>query len=235
MLKVRDLDVYYGGIHALKGVSFEVDQGSVTTLIGSNGAGKSTSLRTIVGLATAKRGEVEFLGQRLLGKSVHQIVQSGIAMVPEGRRVFANLTVLENLRIGAYNRTDLDGIKSDLEWVLFIFPRLQERLKQHAGTVSGGEQQMLALGRALMSRPKLLMMDEPSLGLAPQLVQDVFEIIRKIHDEGTTILLVEQNAVAALEAADYGYVLETGQVAIKGKGSDLLNDDRVKKAYLGIQ
>ena len=199
MLEVNDLDVYYGGIHALKGVSFGVDQGSVTTLIGSNGAGKSTTLRTIVGLVTAKRGEVEFLGKSLLGKSVHEIVQSGIAMVPEGRRVFAILTVLENLRIGAYNRADLDGIRSDLEWVLFIFPRLQERLKQHAGTLSGGEQQMLALGRALMSRPRLLMMDEPSLGLAPQLVQDVFEIIRKIHDEGTTILLVEQNAVAALE------------------------------------
>ncbi|MBW1972071.1 MAG: ABC transporter ATP-binding protein [Spirochaetes bacterium] len=235
MLEVKGLNVFYGGIHALKGASLKVEKGKIATLIGSNGAGKSTTLRTITGLVTPKNGEIKFLGSSIVGKPVHEIVKAGIAMVPEGRRVFSNLTVYENLLIGGYNRNDEKGIKDDLEWIFFIFPRLSERAKQLAGTLSGGEQQMLALGRALMSRPKLLMMDEPSLGLAPQLVVEVFEIIKKIHQEGTTILLVEQNAVAALEVADYAYVLETGKITLEGKGEDLLKDERVKKAYLGIK
>ena len=235
MLEVKGLNVFYGGIHALKGASLKVEKGKIATLIGSNGAGKSTTLRTITGLVTPKNGEIKFLGSSIVGKPVHEIVKAGIAMVPEGRRVFSNLTVYENLLIGGYNRNDEKGIKDDLEWIFFIFPRLSERAKQLAGTLSGGEQQMLALGRALMSRPKLLMMDEPSLGLAPQLVVEVFEIIKKIHQEGTTILLVEQNAVAALEVADYAYVLETGEITLEGKGEDLLKDERVKKAYLGIK
>ena len=235
MLEVKGLNVFYGGIHALKGASLKVEKGKIATLIGSNGAGKSTTLRTITGLVTPKNGEIKFLGSSIVGKPVHEIVKAGIAMVPEGRRVFSSLTVYENLLIGGYNRNDEKGIKDDLEWIFFIFPRLSERAKQLAGTLSGGEQQMLALGRALMSRPKLLMMDEPSLGLAPQLVVEVFEIIKKIHQEGTTILLVEQNAVAALEVADYAYVLETGKITLEGKGEDLLKDERVKKAYLGIK
>ncbi len=232
MLKVENLHVYYGGIHALKGISFEVPHGKIVTLIGANGAGKTTTLRAICGLVDAE-GSIQFDGKEILGKSTHEIVQMGIAMVPEGRRVFPNLTVMENLRMGAYARTDEEGIERDLQWVFELFPRLKERVWQKAGTLSGGEQQMLALGRALMSKPRLLMMDEPSLGLAPLLVREVFEVIKQINEEGRTILLIEQNARAALKIAHYGYVLETGRIVMEGSGIDLLNDDRVRKAYLG--
>lgn len=232
MLKVENLHVYYGGIHALKGISFEVPHGKIVTLIGANGAGKTTTLRAICGLVDAE-GSIQFDGKEILGKSTHEIVQMGVAMVPEGRRVFPNLTVMENLKMGAYARTDEEGIERDLQWVFELFPRLRERVWQKAGTLSGGEQQMLALGRALMSKPRLLMMDEPSLGLAPLLVKEVFEVIKQINDEGRTILLIEQNARAALKIAHYGYVLETGRIVMEGLGIDLLNDDRVRKAYLG--
>ncbi|MCD6363760.1 MAG: ABC transporter ATP-binding protein [Synergistetes bacterium] len=232
MLKVENLHVYYGGIHALKGISFEVPHGKIVTLIGANGAGKTTTLRAICGLVDAE-GSIQFDGKEILGKSTHEIVQMGVAMVPEGRRVFPNLTVMENLKMGAYARTDEEGIERDLQWVFELFPRLRERIWQKAGTLSGGEQQMLALGRALMGKPRLLMMDEPSLGLAPLLVKEVFEVIKQINDEGRTILLIEQNARAALKIAHYGYVLETGRIVMEGLGIDLLNDDRVRKAYLG--
>lgn len=232
MLRVENLHVYYGGIHALKGISFEVPQGKIVTLIGANGAGKTTTLRAICGLVDAK-GSIILNGEEILGKPTHEIIHKGVAMVPEGRKIFPNLTVMENLLMGAYYRKDENGIKEDLKWVFSLFPRLEERKNQRAGTLSGGEQQMLALGRALMSRPQLLMMDEPSLGLAPLLVREVFRVIRKINEEGKTILLIEQNARAALKIAHYGYVLETGRIAMEGSGMELLNDDRVRRVYLG--
>jgi branched-chain amino acid transport system ATP-binding protein len=233
LLEIKDLHVYYGGIHALRGISLRVPEKSIVTLVGSNGAGKSTTLRSICSLVRPKSGKIIFLGQDITGAPVNEVVKSGVAMVPEGRKVFVNLTVWENLRIGAYNRTNIREVKEDIAWVCSVFPRLEERQKQLAGTLSGGEQQMLALGRALMARPKLIMMDEPSLGLAPILIAEVFHIIEDIHKQGTTILLVEQNAMAALEVADYGYVLETGKIAMEGKGSELLTNERIKEAYLG--
>jgi branched-chain amino acid transport system ATP-binding protein len=233
LLEILGLSVFYGGIHALKGISLRVPPGDIITLIGANGAGKSTTLRAISGLAQARQGRILFRGQEIQNKPTHRIVQEGIALVPEGRRIFVNLSVEENLRMGAYARKDGEAIRRSLEWVFQHFPRLRERPRQKGGTLSGGEQQMLALGRGLMSRPDLLMLDEPSLGLAPKLVKEVFDIIRKIHDEGATILLIEQNAVAALEVAGYGYVLQTGQITMEGTGKDLLRDPAVKEAYLG--
>lgn len=233
MLQVRDLHVFYGGIHALKGISVEVPEGRIVTLIGANGAGKSTTLRTIAGLVRPRRGEISFRGRSLLGMAPEEIVRMGLVMVPEGRRIFPNLTVLENLMLGAYKRDDADGIRRDLDWVFELFPRLKERVHQKGGTLSGGEQQMLALGRALMSRPDFVMMDEPSLGLAPLLVKEVFDIIEAINGEGKTVLLVEQNAYGALKIAHYAYVLETGRVVMEGEGKSLLKDERVVKAYLG--
>ena len=235
MLKISDLYVNYGGINALRGISLEVPDGEIVTLIGANGAGKSTTLRTITGLVKATSGSVLWNDTELLGKPIDEIFKSGIAMVPEGRRVFSDLTVLENLRIGAYLRKDTDGIEKDIEWVYSLFPRLKERYWQYAGTLSGGEQQMLAVGRALMSRPKLMMMDEPSLGLAPLVVQDIFSIIKEINRQGVTILLIEQNANMALRIADRGYVLETGRISMTGTGMELLNDESVKAAYLGTK
>jgi branched-chain amino acid transport system ATP-binding protein len=232
MLKVSDLQVYYGGIHALKGVTLEVANGQIVTLIGANGAGKSTILRTIVGLVKPHSGSVRFYDHELTQLPTHQIMQRGIGVSPEGRRVFPNLTVLENLELGAYHRPTRE-FQEALEWAYQLFPRLRERRTQLAGTLSGGEQQMLALARALMSRPKLVLLDEPSLGLAPLMVEDVFSTIEYINKRGTTILLVEQNAMAALHVADYAYVLETGRVTLKGTGQLLLQDERVRKAYLG--
>ena len=231
LLKVMDLKVSYGGIEALKGVSFSVEKGQIVTIIGANGAGKSTTLRTISGLVPAKSGTITYEGNVINGQQPQQIVAEGICMVPEGRRVFPNLTVYENLRIGAYLRKD--DITADVEHVYSLFPRLKERSWQLAGTLSGGEQQMLAVGRALMMRPKLLMMDEPSLGLAPLVIRDIFGIIQTLHDEGITILLVEQNANAALRVADYAFVLETGSLGVQGTGQELLNDPAIKAAYLG--
>ena len=231
MLKIEDLRVNYGGIEAVKGISFEVPEKSIVTLIGANGAGKSTTLRTIAGLVSAGSGRITFLGEDITGKSADIVVSKGITLVPEGRRVFPDLTVLENLKIGAYLRKD--SIASDLEWVYELFPRLKERSWQAAGTLSGGEQQMLAVGRALMSRPKLMMMDEPSLGLAPIVVKGIFDIIRKINAEGVTILLIEQNANMALHTADLAYVLETGRITLSGTGKELLTNEAVKKAYIG--
>ncbi len=233
MLKIENLHVFYGGIHALKGISMEVPEGKIVTLIGANGAGKSTTLRTIVGLVKPREGRIFYQGEDITGKPSHYIVRKGIALVPEGRKVFVNLTVYENLLMGGYNRPEDDEFKKDLEYVFSLFPRLAERKSQLAGTLSGGEQQMLALGRALMSRPKLMMLDEPSLGLAPKLVEDVFKSIQEIHQNGTTILLIEQNAMAALQIADYGYVLETGKIVLEGTGEELLHNEDVKKAYLG--
>ncbi|QCX32539.1 ABC transporter ATP-binding protein [Caloramator sp. E03] len=233
MLSVENLVVCYGGIEALKGISFNVDQGKIVTLIGANGAGKSTTLRSIVGLVKAKSGKVNYLGKDLLTLQTKDMVKEGIVLVPEGRRVFPDLTVLENLKIGAFTRKDQNKIKEDMEWVFSLFPRLKERTWQLAGTLSGGEQQMLAVGRALMSRPKLMMMDEPSLGLAPLIVKEIFEIIKEINKQGVTILLIEQNANAALHIADYAYVLETGRITMEGKGRELLENEDVKKAYLG--
>ena len=235
MLKISDLHVNYGGINALRGISLEVPDGEIVTLIGANGAGKSTTLRTITGLVKAASGSVLWNDTELLGKPIDEIFKSGIAMVPEGRRVFSDLTVLENLQIGAYLRKDKEEIDKDIEWVYSLFPRLKERFWQYAGTLSGGEQQMLAVGRALMSRPKLMMMDEPSLGLAPLVVQDIFSIIKEINRQGVTILLIEQNANMALRIADRGYVLETGQISMTGTGMELLNDESVKAAYLGTK
>ena len=232
MLKVNDINVYYGSIHAIKGVSFEVHQGEVVTLIGANGAGKSTTLQTISGLLRSKTGSIEFLGENLGGVAPHKIVAKGLAHVPEGRRVFLQMTVEENLEMGAFTRPNSE-IDSGIENVYERFPRLKERRKQIAGTLSGGEQQMLAMGRALMSHPKLLMLDEPSMGLAPILVEQIFEIIQNLHKAGTTILLVEQNAQAALSIADRGYVLETGKVVTTGTGKELLESPAIKKAYLG--
>ena len=232
ILKVDDINVYYGSIHAIKGISFEVNQGEIVTLIGANGAGKSTTLNTVSGLLKPATGSVTFMDEDLGKVSAHKIVSKGLALVPEGRRVFLQMTVQENLEMGAYTR----GAKvpeSDLEKGYEQFPRLKERRKQVAGTLSGGEQQMLAMGRALMSNPKLLMLDEPSMGLAPILVEQIFDIIRQLHKDGTTILLVEQNAQAALSVADRGYVLETGKIVTSGTGAELLSSPAIKKAYLG--
>ena len=233
MLEIKDLHVSYGGIQALRGVSLTVPEGKIVTLIGANGAGKSTLMRTISGLVKAQSGSILWNGQEVLGRPIDQIVASGIAMSPEGRRVFADLTVVENLKIGAYLRRDKAETEQDLEWVYSLFPRLKERSWQSAGTLSGGEQQMLAVGRALMSKPRLLMLDEPSLGLAPIVVREIFDIIRNIHEEGMTILLVEQNAQMALSVADRAYVLETGRVVMDGTGAELLTNERVRSAYLG--
>ena len=233
MLKIKDLHVSYGGIKALRGVDLEVPDGKIVTLIGANGAGKSTTLRTISGLVKAVSGSITYDGKELLGLSINKILEQGIAQSPEGRRVFPNLTVLENLKIGAYLRKDRDGIEKDVRWIYELFPRLEERHWQPAGTLSGGEQQMRAVGRALMSRPKLLMMDEPSLGLAPRVVQGIFDIIRTINQQGVTVLLIEQNANMALKIADYAYVLETGCITKSGTGAALLADESIKEAYLG--
>ena len=231
MLKIDNLKVNYGGIEAVKGISFEVEEGSIVTLIGANGAGKSTTLRTIAGLVSAKSGTVTFRDENITGKPANQIVSRGITLVPEGRRVFPDLTVLENLKVGAYLRKD--NLDDDIRWVYDLFPRLEERSWQAAGTLSGGEQQMLAVARALMSRPKLMMMDEPSLGLAPLVVKGIFDIIKEINKQGVTILLIEQNANMALHTANMGYVLETGRITLSGPGKELLKDEAVKKAYLG--
>ena len=232
ILKVEDINVYYGSIHAIKGVSFEVNQGEIVTLIGANGAGKSTTLNTISGLLHSKTGSVTFLGEDLGRVPCHKIVSKGLALVPEGRRVFLQMTVQENLEMGAFTQGG-KSVDADLERVYAQFPRLKERCKQVAGTLSGGEQQMLAIGRALMSHPKLLMLDEPSMGLAPLLVEQIFDIIRELHKAGATILLVEQNAQMALEVADRAYVLETGSITLSGSGHELLESDAIKKAYLG--
>lgn len=234
MLAVNDLHVHYGAIHALKGLNINVKEGSIVTLIGANGAGKSTTLRAISGILKPSKGAVHFLGKDLVGTPAHSVVERGMSHCPEGRRVFRLLSVKENLELGAYIRKDKDGVKKDLEQVFELFPRLKERLKQNAGTLSGGEQQMLAIGRSFMSRPKLLMLDEPSLGIAPILVQEIFKTIKMINEtQGMTILLVEQNANQALKLADYAYVLETGRVVLEGKSSDLAADERIKAAYLG--
>ena len=233
MLKITDLHVAYGGIKALRGINLEVPEGKIVTLIGANGAGKSTTLRTISGLVKATQGSITYNGKELLGMPINKIIEEGIVMVPEGRRVFPDMTVLENLKIGAYLRRDKAGILSDIDWVYSLFPRLKERHWQLAGTLSGGEQQMLAVGRALLSRPKVLMMDEPSLGLAPLIVRDIFSIIKEINKQGMTVLLIEQNANMALHTADIGYVLETGNITLQGPGKELLRDENVKKAYLG--
>ena len=233
MLKIENLQVHYGGIQALRGISLEVPDGRIVTLIGANGAGKSTTLRTITGLVKASGGSVQWDGQELLGKSIDKIISTGIAMSPEGRRVFPDMTVLENLKIGAYLRKDKAETEKDLQWVFKLFPRLEERSWQSAGTLSGGEQQMLAVGRALMSKPKLLMLDEPSLGLAPIVVREIFDIIRTVNQQGITVLLNEQNANMALKVADYAYVLETGTLTLSGTGTELLADESVKAAYLG--
>lgn len=233
MLEIKNLSVYYGGIHALQGIDLSVPEGKIVTLIGANGAGKSTTLRSIVGLVKPTSGSVLLRGAVISGKPTQEIVKMGVVLVPEGRRIFPNLTVEENLMLGAFAREDKQGVLKDLEHVYALFPRLKERRAQKGGTLSGGEQQMLAVGRGLMSRPKLLMMDEPSLGLAPLIVKMIFDIIKQINAGGTTVLLIEQNAKAALEVADYGYVLETGRITLQGAGRDLLKDDRVRKAYLG--
>ena len=232
ILKVDNINVYYGSIHAIKGVSFEVNQGEIVTLIGANGAGKSTTLNTVAGLLHSKTGSITFLGENLGHLPCHKTVSKGLALVPEGRRVVLQMSVQENLEMGAYTKPG-SGVAADLEHVYELFPRLKERMRQTAGTLSGGEQQMLAMGRALMSHPKLLMLDEPSMGLAPILVEQIFDIIRSLHKAGTTILLVEQNAQAALSVADRGYVLETGKVVTTGTGAELLASPIIKKAYLG--
>lgn len=231
MLKITDLKVSYGGIEAVKGISFEVPEKSIVTLIGANGAGKSTTLRSIAGLVRPKSGKIEFLGDDITGRDTEEIMSRGITLVPEGRRIFPNLTVLENLKIGAYLRKD--DLSEDLNWIYELFPRLKERSWQPGGTLSGGEQQMLAVGRALMSRPKLIMMDEPSLGLAPLVVRNIFDIIKEINRQGVTILLIEQNANMALKTADIGYVMETGRITMTGSGEELLANEAVKAAYLG--
>lgn len=231
MLKIENLAVNYGGIEAVKGISFEVPEKSIVTLIGANGAGKSTTLRTIAGLVPVKSGKITFFGNDITGKRSNDIVRSGITLVPEGRHVFPDLTVVENIKIGAYLRHD--DLSEDIRWVYDLFPRLKERSWQQAGTLSGGEQQMLAVARALMSHPKLMMMDEPSLGLAPLIVKGIFDIIKEVNKQGVTVLLIEQNANMALKTADCGYVLETGLITLSGTGAELLANDAVKKAYLG--
>lgn len=233
MLEIRDLEVYYGVIQAIKGISFDVNEGEVIALIGANGAGKTTTLHTITGLLPAKAGSITFEGQDITKIPGYKIVSEGMAHVPEGRRVFAQLSVLQNLRMGAYTRKDKNEIKETLKIVYKRFPRLEERQNQMAGTLSGGEQQMLAMGRALMSHPKIILMDEPSMGLSPIFVNEIFDIIKKVSSGGTTVLLVEQNAKKALSIADRAYVLETGKIVLEGRASDLLNDNSIKKAYLG--
>lgn len=233
LLEVKDLVVSYGGIEALKGISFSVDEGQIVTLIGANGAGKSTTLRAITGIVPVKSGTILYNGEDITGMDTQKVVERGIALVPEGRRVFANLTVLENLKIGAYLRKDTARIQKDIEYIYKLFPRLEERSWQLAGTLSGGEQQMLAVGRAMMTRPRLIMMDEPSLGLAPLVVKDIFGIISRLSADGITILLIEQNANAALHAAHYGYVLETGMMTLSGTGEELLSSKSIQEAYLG--
>ena len=231
ILSIHDLSVNYGGIEAVKGISFDVHEGEIVTLIGANGAGKSSTLRTIAGLVKPSGGTINFRGDHITGRDATTIVKKGITLVPEGRHIFPDLTVLENLKVGAYLRSD--DISGDIQWVYDLFPRLRERSWQAGGTLSGGEQQMLAVGRALMARPKLIMMDEPSLGLAPLVVRDIFEIIRQINHQGVSILLIEQNANMALKVADSAYVMETGCITLSGAGKDLLNNEAVKKAYLG--
>jgi len=233
MLKIDNINVYYGAIHALKGISVQVNVGEIVTLIGANGAGKSTILRTISGLLRTKTGEISFEGKNIAGIAAQDIVKLGISQVPEGRRVFANMTVLENLELGAYIRTDSKGIKEDIEKIFDRFPQLTKRRSQLAGTMSGGEQQMLAMGRALMSRPRLLLLDEPSMGLAPLLVREIFSIIKEINASGTTVLLVEQNAHMALSIAHRAYVLETGRITLAGDAKELAASEEVRKAYLG--
>lgn len=233
MLKINDINVFYGAIHAIKGVSLEVNKGEIVTLIGANGAGKSTILRTISGLLKPKSGTIQFEGQEIAGMPAHEIVKTGISQVPEGRRIFAEMSVQENLELGAFIRKDKDGIKEDMEKVFVRFPRLKERIGQLAGTLSGGEQQMLAMGRALMSRPRLLLLDEPSMGLAPLLIKEIFTIIQDINKAGTTVLLVEQNANMALSIAHRAYVLETGRITLSGDAKKLAASDEVRKAYLG--
>ncbi len=233
MLKVENLVVSYGGIEALKGISLNVPDGKIITLIGANGAGKSTLLRTIIGLVKPQAGKISYNEKEITSLNSQKIVTTGITLVPEGRRVFSNLTVLENLKIGAYMRNDKAEIEKDIEWIYGMFPRLQERNWQLAGTLSGGEQQMLAVGRALMCRPKLIMMDEPSLGLAPLVIKDIFRIIQEINAKGMTILLIEQNANMALKIADWAYVLETGRITMEGTGKELLENPQIREAYLG--
>lgn len=233
MLEVKDLEVYYGAIHAVKGISLRVEDGQIVTLIGSNGAGKSTTLHTISGLIKPRSGNILFDGMDITGTPAHKIVASGLVQVPEGRHVFANMSVMENLDMGAYLRKDKDGIEKDKKKVFELFPRLFERKNQLSGTLSGGEQQMLAMGRALMERPRVLLLDEPSMGLAPLLVKEIFSIIKTINEEGTTVLLVEQNANMALSIADYAYVLETGRITLSGPAADLSASEAVRKAYLG--
>jgi len=235
MLEINNLHVRYGGIHALQGISLEVPDGKIVALLGSNGAGKSTTLRTVSGIVKPDAGEVLFNGENMIGLKSFEVLRKGIAMVPEGRRVFRNLTVFENIEMGAYIRSDKREIEEDIQDLFRLFPRLEERKKQSAGTLSGGEQQMLALARALMSRPKLIMIDEPSLGLAPVLSQSVLRKLKELNEaEGQTILLIEQNARAALSIADYAYILETGNIVLQGAASDLINDDNVRKSYLGV-
>ena len=231
ILSIHDLSVNYGGIEAVKGISFDVHEGEIVTLLGANGAGKSSTLRTIAGLVKPSGGTINFRGDNITGRDATTIVKKGITLVPEGRHIFPDLTVLENLKVGAYLRSD--DISGDIQWVYDLFPRLRERSWQAGGTLSGGEQQMLAVGRALMARPKLIMMDEPSLGLAPLVVRDIFEIIRQINHQGVSILLIEQNANMALKVADSAYVMETGCITLSGAGKDLLNNEAVKRAYLG--
>lgn len=233
MLEIKDLEVYYGMIQAIKGISFEVNEGEVIALIGANGAGKTTTLHTISGLITPKKGTVVFEGKDITKTPAHKIVSAGMAHVPEGRRVFASLSVLQNLKLGAYTRSSKDEIEDTLQMVYKRFPRLEERKNQLAGTLSGGEQQMLAMGRALMSKPRIILMDEPSMGLSPIFVNEIFDIIKQVSASGTTVLLVEQNAKKALSIADRGYVLETGRIVLEGEAQQLLNDESVKKAYLG--
>ena len=233
MLTVNDLHVYYGNIAAVKGISLTVYPGEIVTLIGGNGAGKSTTMRTISGLLKPKRGEVHFEGQKVSGLKGHEVAQRGIAQSPEGRRIFPRMTVTENLELGAFLRNDKAGILEDMDRVFDLFPRLKERLTQKSGTLSGGEQQMLAMGRALMAKPRLLLLDEPSMGLAPVLVDVVFETITKVNEQGTTVLLVEQNALVALNIADHAYVLETGHITLEGPAKELADNDEVRKAYLG--
>ncbi|HBT50764.1 MAG TPA: ABC transporter ATP-binding protein [Petrotoga sp.] len=234
ILKISDMHVHYGGIHAVKGIDMEIKKNEITTLIGSNGAGKTTTLNGIMNVVKKTGGKVLLDNVDITSMETHKIVEKGVALVPEGRRIFPNLTVLENLRLGSYSRKDSNKINEDFDWVLTLFPRLKERLKQLGGTLSGGEQQMLAVARGLMSRPKVLMLDEPSLGLAPILVKEVLETIERICEEGVTILLVEQNAVGALKIAHYGYVLETGKIVLEGPAEDLLENDEVRKTYLGV-
>lgn len=233
ILEINDLRVNYGAIKAVQGLSMAIKEGSIVTLIGANGAGKSSTVRSIAGINKSVTGEIIYKGENILGKQPEEILKKGIALSPEGRRIMPHLTVLENLELGAYIRKDKDGIKRDIEWIFDLFPRLRERSKQLGGTMSGGEQQMLAVGRALMSNPELVMLDEPSLGLAPILVQEIFSIIRKINEMGKTVLLIEQNAFAALSVANYAYILEVGKIILEGEGKTMLKDPRVKAAYLG--